>query len=395
MKRLLLLLMTATAFNAQSQQTDSADKLLRATLSRLQSLTTLSYNQVRETMYYGENYHNVFESSLYFDFTKKEAMTGFRFQASTADRNFIFDGSRAFNINKEKLTIDSISIRTIKGIENNSFLYHSVAMIRNAIPLVLANDSIMRFAGDTLINGRYYDHITLNCPERLYFQIFNGVLYMDKAGSRMQYHLITDKKTHLPYMFVQKYIRSAVDDRDFVKTIYSNMNEQPDAPASSSWAYASYSERYKPYVAPTRKAVVKPGDTLADFNLPSLTAKGKSMINYSSFKGKVVLLDFWFRTCGPCIQAMPKYNLLQASFINEGFRLVTVNIQDTEEEVRFFYNKFQPNYTMLIQGEKLFDKLGFTGCPSAVLVDTHGKVVKTYIGFNEAEMSKDIRALLN
>jgi hypothetical protein len=49
---------------------------------------------------------------------------------------------------------------------------------------------------------------------------------------------------------------------------------------------------------------------------------------------------------------------------------------------------------MIYGGGKLWRSLGFTGCPSSVLLDRSGKVVEAIYGFNKEQLSKKISALL-
>jgi hypothetical protein len=50
---------------------------------------------------------------------------------------------------------------------------------------------------------------------------------------------------------------------------------------------------------------------------------------------------------------------------------------------------------MLYNGMSLFQRLGFTGCPSSLLVDRNGKAAQTFFGFNPEEIEKSVSALLN
>ena len=92
--------------------------------------------------------------------------------------------------------------------------------------------------------------------------------------------------------------------------------------------------------------------------------------------------------------AMPHYNALQEKFKKEGFELLTINIEDPIEDIAFFYNKYLPNYKMLFNGQKLFESLGFSGCPSSLLVDRNGRAAKTFFGFNKQEIEASIADLL-
>ncbi|RYY58413.1 MAG: TlpA family protein disulfide reductase, partial [Chitinophagaceae bacterium] len=140
--------------------------------------------------------------------------------------------------------------------------------------------------------------------------------------------------------------------------------------------------------------VIATGARMPDFRLPVYNGSVMDTLSFNDLKDKVVLVEFWFKSCGPCIKAMPKYNALQDKYKDQGFELVTVNLEDPVEDLDFFYKKYPPHYRMLYQGLALFNSLGFEGCPSSVLVDRSGKVVKTFYGYDEEAVGESIASLL-
>ena len=66
---------------------------------------------------------------------------------------------------------------------------------------------------------------------------------------------------------------------------------------------------------------------------------GGDMHKLSDFKGKVVLLNFWATTCGPCVQEMPGLSELQRKFKNRGFVLVYLSSEEPEILARFFRDR--------------------------------------------------------
>jgi peroxiredoxin len=55
-------------------------------------------------------------------------------------------------------------------------------------------------------------------------------------------------------------------------------------------------------------------------------------INLASFKGKIVLLDFWAAWCGPCRQENPNVVKLYQQYHNKGFEILGVSLDRTKED---------------------------------------------------------------
>ncbi|MCE9625808.1 MAG: TlpA family protein disulfide reductase, partial [Deltaproteobacteria bacterium] len=62
-----------------------------------------------------------------------------------------------------------------------------------------------------------------------------------------------------------------------------------------------------------------------EFSLPN--REGKS-VALSSFRGKVVLLNFWATWCGPCQQEMPSLEALAQHFQGKDFTVLGVSLDE-------------------------------------------------------------------
>jgi thiol-disulfide isomerase/thioredoxin len=56
----------------------------------------------------------------------------------------------------------------------------------------------------------------------------------------------------------------------------------------------------------------------------------------TEFKGKIVLLNFWATTCGPCVHEMPDLSAIQKKFKERGFVLVYLSSEKPDVLVKFF-----------------------------------------------------------
>ena len=72
--------------------------------------------------------------------------------------------------------------------------------------------------------------------------------------------------------------------------------------------------------------------TAPDFDLPGLR---QANVRLSSFRGKVVILNFWTKNCRPCLEEMPSLAELSSSLRGDpDVVVVTVSTDDSVEDVR-------------------------------------------------------------
>src|SRR5207248_6498432 len=119
-----------------------------------------------------------------------------------------------------------------------------------------------------------------------------------------------------------------------------------------------------------------PGTMAPDFTLADLTGKQRSL---SSFKGKVVYIDFWATTCGPCVQEIPMMKKLQADFANEEIVFLQVSLGDGEQRWKdVLKQKGLKGVHLLARGieqKQIESSYRIQGIPVYVLVDRDGKII--------------------
>lgn len=389
MKSSCLLCAVLLSLAACAQPNPQADAVMRAVMEQFSKTPYVSYTQTRHFHYFSENYDSKQTASIWLAFASDTAPL--RFQASRKGISQVYDGRLLMTMDESDKTIDTTRAR-FRQLEGNSFVSQSMVMVKNLLPIILASDSISRSVSDTVVDGHACYNIWLE-GKQMYFENLGAIGRLTKEGLRRPYELIIDKQLLLPRRFIAHIIRPD-DDRDFMTAYYTDINTNPPSPAAESFTYAAYSSQYKPYVAPVKIPLVKTGTQLADFSLPSYLPGRKETVSLKDYKDKVVMVDFWFKSCGPCMEAMPHYSALEKQFGKNGFALLTVNVEDPVEDVAFFYKKYKPAYKMLYDGNALWKGLGFMGCPSGLLLDKTGKVVEVFFGFNKEKLEKKIGELV-
>lgn len=119
-----------------------------------------------------------------------------------------------------------------------------------------------------------------------------------------------------------------------------------------------------------------------DFSLPDLSGQ---KLTLSSYRGKVVLLDFWATWCAPCREEIPRFVEMQDKYQAQGLQILGVSMDDSPEPVREFSQKFHMNYPVVMGNAKTGELYGgILGLPVAYLIDREGRVTSRHIGAIDA-----------
>ncbi|HTW24764.1 MAG TPA: cytochrome c biogenesis protein CcdA [Candidatus Baltobacteraceae bacterium] len=127
----------------------------------------------------------------------------------------------------------------------------------------------------------------------------------------------------------------------------------------------------------------------------------------ASYKGKVVLLNFWGTWCEPCQHEIPMLISLQDKYSGKGFTMLGAATNDEDDAVNKFIHtsKFDVggqetlmNYPIVMNDDDIVAKFGgIIGMPTSFLITRDGKIYRSYIGSLEqkkAELEKDIESQL-
>ena len=116
------------------------------------------------------------------------------------------------------------------------------------------------------------------------------------------------------------------------------------------------------------------GDKAPSFSTTSISGES---IDLSEFRGKIVLLEFWSTSCGPCIKELPSLKDLYASFKDRNdFIMVGISLDTDIERVKSFisdhnldwYQIFDDGYGEVSQ---LYNSVYI---PRTYLIDRNGNI---------------------
>ena len=132
-----------------------------------------------------------------------------------------------------------------------------------------------------------------------------------------------------------------------------------------------------------------------DFTLKDLEGKDVSL---ASFKGKVVLLNFWATWCGPCKAEIPGFVELQDKY-RDKLTIIGYSVDDTAELAKKYAAQYKMNYPIVLgEGrEDVQDAYGpIWGIPASFIISKDGLVCRKHMGIApKAVFEKEIVALLD
>ncbi len=120
-------------------------------------------------------------------------------------------------------------------------------------------------------------------------------------------------------------------------------------------------------------------------------------VKLSSFKGKVIVLNFWATWCGPCKVEIPALVDLQKQYANDVV-VLGMSVDDPVEKLKPFAAQYKINYPVLVGlgREDVQDAFGpLYGIPVTVFIGRDGKICKTHQGIAaRGDIEGPIKALL-
>jgi thiol-disulfide isomerase/thioredoxin len=118
----------------------------------------------------------------------------------------------------------------------------------------------------------------------------------------------------------------------------------------------------------------------ADWELSDFEGRPHRLRDY---RGRVVVLDFWYKGCGWCIKAMPQINELAEAYKSKGVAVLGMNVDEEDEDALSVIRREHPVYATLKARptEKVYRVDDF-GCPFFIILDQTGRVRHVECGYS-------------
>ena len=107
-------------------------------------------------------------------------------------------------------------------------------------------------------------------------------------------------------------------------------------------------------------------------------------VRLSDFRGKIVFLNFWATWCPTCVVEMPSMEKLHRRFKDQDFVMIAVNLQESETQVKSFFEKLQLSFTALLDSSgEVASGLAVSALPTTFFLDKEGRIIGMALGPRE------------
>ena len=145
-------------------------------------------------------------------------------------------------------------------------------------------------------------------------------------------------------------------------------------------------------LSPLSKPIDAPNFKLEDMD--------ENEYDFSEYRGKVVLLNFWATWCPPCKREMPSMERVFQKYQSDDFTVIGVNQMEDGDRIFSFTGSLdtRPTFDILLDNDSVVSQAyEVRGLPTTYLIDKQGKIRYRAVGgreFDHPEVEKIIEALM-
>ena len=401
MKKILLVTVALVALCAgAAAQTPDAKSIIRQSRQKCQSVQCGHYEMERRMKYMSDKDTTVERQYCHFKKVPTDTIFGKYFLMGNpdgSDWNSLYTGNELVDFNDGTGT-NMPTAEWANEIIHYRRNYEFYEPLTEQSTFVLMSDELLADSNytygmqETTIDGRPCYQVVINGPTsdepdaNFGMKIIRNetTLWIDKEDYlQVRYSNAYDIVEGLDTMYQYEECRLL----SFEPTVDESLLTLNAVPANVKLS------NYVPYEAPKplRKRSVAP-----DWALPTLSGDTLSL---SDLRGKVVLIDFFYKSCAPCCAALPALQRLHEKYKDRGFVMVGIDPFDDPDEdaMADFLSKRGISYTVAFADRELAETYHVSGYPTLFFVNRKGKIMQVYVGYSkdmEAEIEKQLLKML-
>lgn len=121
---------------------------------------------------------------------------------------------------------------------------------------------------------------------------------------------------------------------------------------------------------------------LPPFKLVTLSG---DTISSKQIEGKIVVINFWFIDCHPCIAELPGLNKLVAEYKNANVEFIAITWETIKRLKGEFLTKYKLDFKIIPEAGRYINKATATGYPTTYILDTKGIIRESWNGGNTTD----------
>lgn len=381
----LIRLFTCLGLISTGLNTNAQVTILQNTIEKLGSYKNFSYRYItKQKEAFGDTLVEDQKFALLKVLDDKEIGYFFRHELKYGDMKFpaidFYSGKKLTQLDPA----DGVySVKNSQAIIFDESLLGELNWLRN---FLTKNPFKVTLSSDTIVNSINSYHLIFNTKDTI----------VNKDHLYTRIHLFIDKVTDLP---VGKLARARTADfgkeveNYYTEDRYFNykINQSDIDTAYFAIPAGSHPQKYRPS---EQTALLSPGIAAPDWTLYDTDDKKTSL---SQMRGKIVLLDFFFVGCRPCMQALAPLDKFYERFKNNNFIILSISDRDNKKLVTELKKTQRIRNQMYPNAADVAKVYHVTAAPTFYLIDKKGKIANVVLGYNddfEKKMADLIDSLL-
>ena len=123
-------------------------------------------------------------------------------------------------------------------------------------------------------------------------------------------------------------------------------------------------------------------------------------INLNDLKGKIIIMDFWYKACGPCNKQMVKLQELHDKYPEDKVKFIGINTIDDpiEDKIDLFLENRNISMETVFDGKTIENDYQVTASPALFVINQNGIIVHNIDGYSSnivEELTEVIEKYLN
>lgn len=288
---------------------------------------------------------------------------------------------------------DQWADKIIAGRHNQKF--YTPLTEENCHPLPgknwLADSNFTYSLSETLLDGK-------PCYRVTYFNTnFDPDTIFGITTIRYEVNIWIDKRDYLPVQYIEVYDNVEGQDTTcqykFCRLLEFSPEVDPSRLTLDAIPANLPRRDYVPYTPPEPLAE---GTPAPEWALPTLAG---DTVRLADLRGKIVLLDFFYKHCAPCCAALPFLQSIHEKYKDKGVVLLGIDPIDdpVKDEMADFLAKRSVTYTVLFSDRELSSTYHIVGYPTLFFIDHDGKIAKVQSGYHptlEAAIEEQLQKML-